>query len=384
MRLLHTSDWHVGKAIRGHSRAPEHRAVLGEIVSIAEAESVDLIVVAGDLYETASPTPEAESIVYETLLGLAEVAPVVTIAGNHDNARRLHAVAPLLRLGRITILTEPASPEDGGVTRYEFGGTPVVVAMLPFLSQRSIVRADQLMSGEAFQNAQVYAERLQKIVAALCSSFADDAVNLLVGHAFVQGGATGGGERAAHLADEYAVPAVAFPPTASYVALGHLHRAQVVRGATAIHYCGSPLQLDFGEESQTKQVNVVDLEPGLPARLRAIPLSSGRALRTLRGTLDQLAAGSGEHGDDWLRVRVNEPARTGLADDVRALLGEHVVDVIVDHDRLTNTKPQRRRDGRAPRELFADFLDERDIVDPKLVPGFDALMDAVTNGEPAS
>lgn len=387
MRLLHTSDWHVGKTIRGHSRAAEHRAVLAEIAEIAGRSAVDLIVVAGDLFETSAPTPEAESIVYESFLELAEIAPLVTIAGNHDNPRRLAAVAPLLKLGRVTLLAEARSPASGGVVSLTADdGTPIDIAMLPFVSQRSIVRADQLMNDAGYEHAQHYADRMARVLEALMADFGADAVNLVVGHAFVQGGAAGGGERGAHLVEEYAVPAQAFGASASYVALGHLHRAQIVRGATAIHYCGSPLQLDFGEESQIKQVNLVDLAPGVPAKVNAAELTAGRGLRTVAGTIDQLAALADEVGDDWLRVRVNEPARAGLADEVRTMLGDGVVDVMVDLGEAQRRRPKNRRsDGRTPHELFGDFLEESEIDDQRVVAGFADLYEQVTanNGESA-
>ncbi len=391
MKFLHTSDWHVGKAIRGHSRADEHRAVLDEIINIAEREAVDLVIVAGDLFETASPTPESESIVYDTFLRLAAVAPVVAISGNHDNPRRLNAVAPLLELGRVTMVTEPRAPNDGGVIDVVVGeGTDqetVRIALLPFVSQRSIVRADDLMADAAFQNVQLYADRMHRVVGALSASFSADTVNLIVGHAFVQGGAAGGGERPAHLADEYSVPTTAFPSTANYVALGHLHRPQVVRGATAIHYCGSPLQLDFGEEAQIKQVNIVEASPGLPAKMTAVPLSAGRSLRTVVGTLAELAdmvetslvTDTGQ-GAPWLRVRVREATRPGLADEVRELLGPCVVDVVVEHDGPV-ASPRVRRDGRSPQELFAEFLSDRDIVDPRLEAGFSLLLEDVSTAD---
>ncbi|MET0577327.1 MAG: exonuclease subunit SbcD, partial [Ilumatobacteraceae bacterium] len=147
MKLLHTSDWHVGKAIRGVSRADEHRHVLAEVAAVAETESVDLVVVAGDLFDTSTPSPESEEIVYQALLALARTgATVAVIAGNHDNARRLRAVAPLLRLGRVELVTEPTRPADGGVLDLVAGdGTAVQVAMLPFVSKRGIVRAADLM-----------------------------------------------------------------------------------------------------------------------------------------------------------------------------------------------------------------------------------------------
>ncbi|MEL7209105.1 MAG: exonuclease subunit SbcD, partial [Actinomycetota bacterium] len=290
MKLLHTSDWHVGKTIRGHSRAGEHTAVLEEITAVAAEQAVDLTVVAGDLFDTATPTAESERIVYHALLGLAEVSPVIVISGNHDNARRLDAVARLLALGRITMATQPLAPDDGGVVALTAAdGTPVVAALVPFVSQRAIVRADQLMNEPAFRNAQTYAERMSMVIGALTAGFDAGAVNLVVAHAFVAGGAVGGGERAAHLVDEYAVSAVDFPATVTYAALGHLHRPQAIAARTALHYCGSPLQLDFGEERQGKQVNVVSAEPGLPAKVTAIPLRSGRPLITLTGTVADLA-----------------------------------------------------------------------------------------------
>src|SRR5680860_969681 len=114
MRILHTADWHVGRTIRGRSRAAEHLAVLAEITAIARAEAVDLVLVAGDQFDTAAPSPEAERIVYRALLDLAEVAPVVVVGGNHDSAQRLEAVAPLLaacgRLTRCSITACPRRP----------------------------------------------------------------------------------------------------------------------------------------------------------------------------------------------------------------------------------------------------------------------------------
>jgi len=378
MKLLHTSDWHVGKGIRGHSRADEHKDVIAEIAEIAAAENVDVNIVAGDLFDTSTPTAESERLVYHGLLALAEVAPVVVIAGNHDSARRLDAVARLLALGRVTVATEPRPPNDGGVTRLTTDdGTPVQVATLPFVSQRGIVRGEALMNEPAFRNAQTYAERLRAVIAALSSGFSGDAVNVMAAHLFVAGGSVGGGERAAHLVEEYAVSSIDFPVGATYVALGHLHRPQAVAGATAIHYCGSPLQLDFGEQSQPKQVNVVEAEPGLPAKVSARQLNAGRRLTTLTGTVAELEAMAPDLGDAWLRVRVTEAARAGLADEVRAVLGAAAVDIRV--EQLAGAAPTRRsrQDGRSPGELFGDYLREREINDGRLQRGFNALQEAV-------
>jgi exonuclease SbcD len=406
VRFLHTSDWHVGKSIRGHSRAGEHRAVLAEIATIADEEAVSLVLVAGDLFDSAAPTAESEEIVYDGLLALADVAPVVVVAGNHDNARRLSAVSPLLALGRITVATEARRPDDGGVLTVKAGdGSPVQVATVPFVSQRAIVRAEALMSEPAFRNAQSYAQRMRAVLSSLTAGFSADGVNLMVAHLFVAGGSAGGGERAVHLADEYAVSAIDFPATASYVALGHLHRAQAIRGATAIHYCGSPLQLDFGETANDPQVNVVDLRPGKPAVVTAVPLIAGSRLRTLRGSLDDVlaaasalpgqgvrdgdsddvdAAGDADRTVAWpdhLRVVLDESPRAGLADEVRARLPRAVEVVLAPRDgddpAARTADPDRL--ARQPRDLLAQYLSEHDVADERVAALFDDLVDELVD-----
>ena len=108
MKILHTADWHVGRTLRGRNRADEHRAVLDEIVAITRDAAVDLVLVAGDQFDRAVPTPESEEIVYDALLRLARTgAQVVVIAGNHDNPRRLTAVRPLLELANADSLRPP-------------------------------------------------------------------------------------------------------------------------------------------------------------------------------------------------------------------------------------------------------------------------------------
>jgi len=390
-RVLHTSDWHVGKAMRGRSRASEHRQVLAEIAGIAAAEAVDVVVVAGDLFETAAPSPESEEIVYRALLDLAATgATVVVVAGNHDNPGRLRAVAPLLEMGSVQVLTAATRPDAGGVRTLELrSGERLGVALLPFVSQRGIVRVDALMADAAYEHRQAYSDRLASLVALLCGALPADGPSLMVAHAFVQGGATGGGERRAHVIDDYSVSSQAFPATVGYVALGHLHRAQAIAGATAIRYCGSPLQLDFGETADVKGVNVVDLEAGVPARVRDVPLRAGCPLVTLTGTVEAIVAAAGSvDPQSWIRARVDEPRRVGLADELRAGLGdlgERVVDVTV-IDSAASAAPSRAaaREGRAPRELFADFLAERGEADERLGRLFDELHDEVVSASSES
>jgi DNA repair protein SbcD/Mre11 len=397
MRLLHTSDWHVGKAIRGRSRAAEHEAVLAEIAAIAERQSVDLVIVAGDLFDTATPTAEAERIVYRALLDLAAGGrPVVVVAGNHDSAQRLGAVAPLSQASGITVASAIRPAGDGGVLDVEVDSEVARVALLPFPSQRYVVTADLLLSGDAADAHAAYADRVVRILRSLTSQFRSDSVNLIVAHLMVMGGTMGGGERGAHTVFDYWVPATAFPGSAQYVALGHLHRAQQLAGPAPLHYCGSPLQLDFGETANDPVVNVVDVRPGLPADVRAVPLTEGRRLRTIRGTLlDVLAAvsvtadGDGDvgatlaTGDDHLRIVLDEPPRAGLADEVRERVPTAVEVVLAPREGARGDRvadPDRLR--RTPHDLFAEYLVEHEAFDGRLVALFDDLVDQIVS-EPA-
>jgi exonuclease SbcD len=378
MRILHTADWHVGRTIRGRARTGEHEAVLAEIVAIAERERADLVIVAGDQFDTAAPSPEAERIVYGTLMDLAETgAAVVVLAGNHDHPGRLAAVEPLLSSAGVEVAPRLARPDGGGQRRLEVAGEGVCLAILPFVSQRGIVKADHLMDLDADEHQGRYVGRLRQVIAALCDGFGDDTVNLVAGHMMVHGAATGGSERAAHTVFEYAVPAGAFPADAHYVALGHLHRVQRIDAGAPVWYSGSPLQLDFGETGQDKAVMLVDTAPGVPARVESRALTSGRRLSTLTGAPGELESFVGTTGDDHLRVVVRGQATAGLADQIRDWFPD-VVDIKVEplEDRGRRRGVQRRL-ARSPRDLFVDYLRDRDAMDDRVTQLFDELMDEV-------
>jgi exonuclease SbcD len=387
MRILHTADWHVGKAVRGRSRAHEHEAALAELVTLADDREVGLVLVAGDLFDTAAPTAEAERIVYRGLLDLAAGGrPVVVVAGNHDSARRLAAVAPVFASHGVHVATAFAQPDEGGVLALDVAGDAVRVALLPFLSQRYVVGVDDLLTGGSADHALQYADRVRRIVGALTEGFDDDAVNVVLAHAMVHGGVLGGGERSAHTIFEYSVPATAFPPSAHYVALGHLHRTQQLPGPCPIWYPGSPLALDFGEEADRKHALVVEADPGRPAKVEQVPLTSGRPFRTVRGTLAEVEAAAGELGDAYVRVVLREPVVVGLADRVREVLPD-VVEVRVeppDGDRHDGGSAPHGLEQRSPHDLFAGYLDAQGIEDPRLLALFDEVLDDVLGEVPGA
>ncbi|HUG86967.1 MAG TPA: exonuclease SbcCD subunit D [Euzebya sp.] len=378
MKVLHTADWHVGRTIRGRSRAEEHRAVLAQVGQVARDHDVDLVVVAGDQFDVQAPSPEAEQIVWAALTDLAQVAPVVTIAGNHDNPRRLEAVRTLLAANTIHAVGTVRRPDDGGVVRITAAdGTTAAVALLPFVHHRSAVRAVDLLDpdrGDGEYGAE-YAGLYARFAAGLCRDMQADDVNLLVGHVTCFGGTRGGGEREAHSIERYCVDPRAFPQELDYVALGHLHVEQHVASAPPVRYSGAPLMMDFGEGDKPCAVNLVELVPGRPASVQVIGLDAGRPLRTLRGSLEQIMATPVPEDDPWLRVLLTGSVPAGVADTVRGHLGEGVVDVRLDHRDDVTGQPLPERIGRPPQELFAAFLAERQISDERLPQLFTTLLE---------
>lgn len=385
MKILHTSDWHVGKVLKGRDRHDEHEAVLRSIVGVAREHDVDLVLVAGDLFETAAPTARSQGLVMRTLLALREDGrQVVVIAGNHDNAALLESVyRPALGQLGLHVLGTPKRPDAGGTLNLRTrDGEVARVAALPFLSHRYAVRAAEVMLHEFAEHTLDYARRMQAITALLTDGFTADCVNVVMAHATLLGGRRGGGEREVQTSLDYEVSASMFPATAHYVALGHLHRQQEIAGPCPTFYSGSPLAIDFGEEANEPAALIVTAEPGIRADARSVPITGGRQLRTIRGTLDQVIAEGERAGDAYLRVVLAESSRAGLGDLVRDKL-PNVLEVSLDDAHRKGRggaegKGRPSRAGRSPRELFADYLTEHDIDDPRVGIMFSELLDEVT------
>ncbi len=385
MRFLHTADWHVGKTLKGRDRLDEQRAVLAEIAAVAEASQVDAVLVAGDVYDLSAPSAAAQQLVVQTLLRMRQTgAEVIVIAGNHDHGPTFEAYRPLMGVAGITVTGAYKSPERGGVVRFtaRSDGAPAQVAVLPFLSQRYAVRAAEIVANSPSQNVRAYDEQMRQVITSLTSGFHSETVNLAMSHLTCVGGKLGGGERSAQSIFEYSVPAAIFPVDAHYVALGHLHRRQSLPAPAPVHYSGAPLAVDFGEQDNTSVVCLVEAAPGIPARVTDIPVTSGRGLRSVHGTLAELEAQADGFGDDYLRVYLREPSRAGLRDDTVAIL-PNALEVRIDPEfapRATAGKGsgQQPRTARTPEQLFADYCATRDVSDPRVAALFRELHDEVT------
>jgi exonuclease SbcD len=213
---------------------------------------------------------------------------------------------------------------------------------------------------------EAYGRRIEEILAALVRGLPPSTVNLVLAHLLVDGARVGTGERELHLGQIYGVNPQQLPSTVQYVALGHLHRPQEVLAPAKTRYPGSLIELDFGEQEQDKSVVVLDVRPGKAPDIELVPLTAGRGLRTVEGTLDDLQRLAQDRSDDYLRVKVKAEAPTpGLAERVRELL-PNALDVTVDYPRNAAAQPERGK-GRgklAPAQLFAAYYEYRHQAPP--------------------
>jgi exonuclease SbcD len=356
MRFLHTSDWHVGRSLRGRSRLEEQDAVSAEVLDIAVREKTDCVLLTGDLFDSQVPSPDSERLVYSFFAELlARGIAAVVIGGNHDHPKRLAAVRQLLDPLRIYIRPEPAGPAGGGVIHISKNDETANIAVLPFVSERKIVDVCQMMGPEETWYA-AYEERIGQMCSKLTEGFSTSTINMLLAHLYVNGSQTSGSEREIHVAQPYAVSPQRFPASAHYIGLGHLHRPQQVMAPSPCHYAGSPLQLDFGEQGQDKRVVLIEAHPGKSARLESIALTSGRRLRTVTGTMEELERSASDFGHDYLHVTVKTTGPVpGIADRVREIL-PNTVDIRTDYPR-TVTRVDDERRHLTPDAMFASFYE---------------------------
>jgi exonuclease SbcD len=325
VKILHTADWHVGRVLHGVDRTPEIRKVLWELLEIARQHGVDLILVAGDVFDGKNPSALAEETVFGFFQATAEAGiPSVVIAGNHDSPNRLDAFSGLLQLARVHTVGNPRVAGQGGVIHLNVSDQPVCIGALPFISERRLVRVAQLLEGDDGTHRETYQQSMRKLIANLSQAFTSDAVNLLMLHATMEGAMLANSEYVFHTTADYTLSHDILPENADYVALGHIHNPQVVRGmpGRSAQYSGSLVQLDFGEQETRKVVYVLEVQPGRPTELVAeVALRGGRQLKRIVLGEHELERRSSEllGFEGWLKLVVAmDTPRPGLKDRLKA------------------------------------------------------------------
>lgn len=286
MKLLHTSDWHLGHTLHDLSRRYEHAAFLSWLLDRLADEQIDGLIVAGDIFDTANPSADAQQTLYNFLADArARLAhlDIIFVGGNHDSAARLDAPDPLLRALNIRVVG--GLPRTAGRVDHERMIVPVRgrdgaigawVAAMPFLRAfdlPNLVSDDPLVDGVR----QVYAD----VFTALRARRISGQALVAVGHCYMVGTQISElSERKILGGNQHALPVDIFPDDIAYVALGHLHRAQAIGGREHVRYSGSPIPLSMTEAPYIHEVRVVELDGERLASTRSLPVP--RAVRLLR------------------------------------------------------------------------------------------------------
>ncbi len=307
MRILHTSDWHLGRTLHGVDLLEHQRVFLDHLVGLVHDRDIDVVLVAGDVYDRAVPAVPTVHLLSEALRRLSDLATVIVTPGNHDSAERLGFAAELMRPGlhiraSVKRIDEPTivADEHGSVAFYG----------LPYLDPDAVrgVLADQNTDRPLPRSHEaVMAAAMDRVRADLATH--DTARAVVVAHAFVFGGAVSESERDIRVGGVDSVPSQIFHGV-DYVALGHLHGPQRVGGQRpVIRYSGSPLAFSFGERNHVKSSVIVDLDAAGNVTTELVPVPVPRRLAEVTDSIENLLDGRHDQlAETWLRVFVTDPA----------------------------------------------------------------------------
>lgn len=363
MKIVHTSDWHAGLYWRRQDRTSELQAALESMVAYIDENEVDLVLMSGDIFDNRSPSGRAERLVANVFRDISRTgATTIAIAGNHDSPTRLQAWRVLGAFANVHIVHRPCAANDGGVieVRSRDGSETAIVAAIPFASAAGLVPAS-VMANDDSAAYQRYSARFAAIVEHLSGSFRGDTVNIVMAHTHMESAILARSEREVHTGEQWAAQPQCLPVAAHYVALGHIHKPQKLDAPAPTYYAGSPMQLDFGELGEEKTFNVVECQPGLPAKVTPVPYRGGLPLRHFEGSLDELAAQAAALREScWLRARItlSEP-NPDIARQVRALVPNAViVQVASSALRPQSDVSLEARASMSMRQLFRLYLEE--------------------------
>lgn len=275
---MHTGDWHLGKNLEGQSRMDEQEMFLDDFVQIVEKNNVDLVIIAGDIYDGPNPPARAERMFYHTLKNISKQGErlVLVIAGNHDNPERLVAAGPLAMEHGIIMMGTPKTivpvgqygqyevvDSGEGYFTIEVNGEKAVIVAIPYPSEKRLNEVIYQDTDEDELKRASYGERMNQLFRQLEQQYREDTINIMVSHLFVMGSEESGSERCIQLGGSYLIDSSIFPEKAQYIALGHVHKPQIVPGTNHRgRYSGSPLHYNKSEISYQKKLLLADLTVG--------------------------------------------------------------------------------------------------------------------------
>lgn len=311
MRILHTSDWHLGQNFYSKSRAAEHQAFLDWLLASAQEHDVDAIIVAGDIFDTGSPPSYARELYNRFVVQLQQTrCRLVVLAGNHDSVATLNESRDILAFLNTTVVANAGHAPFVLPLR---DGTPgAIFCPVPFLRPRELVTSQAGHSGGEKQQLLLSAisDYYQQQYQLACELRGDRALPIIAsGHLTTVGASKSEAVREIYIGTLDAFPANRFPP-ADYIALGHIHRAQVVGGCEHIRYSGSPIPLSFDETGKNKSVNLVTFANGCLKDVTPLIVPVTQPLAVLKGDFASISAqlnqwqNNNQQPSAWLDIEV--------------------------------------------------------------------------------
>ena len=349
MKLLHTSDWHLGRLLYGKKRYSEFAAFLTWLIDTIRAQHIEVLIVAGDVFDTTTPSHQAQELYYSFLREVGNTAcrHVVITAGNHDSPSFLNAPSALLRCLNIYVVGSATQDlRDELITLTDAHGQPQgIVCAVPYLRDRDLrsAQAGETMEDKELKllhGIQTHYAQLADLALSTQAQLSQPVPIIATGHLFTSGAQTteGDGVRELYVGSLGHIPATYFPPCFDYVALGHLHVPQEVGGNKMRRYSGSPLAMGFGEAKQAKSVCVVEFGADTPS-LTLVPIPTFQALEQLRGNLSTLQQRLQDlvalKQSIWVEVIYEGEAVVG---DLRELLEVMTAESSVEILRIKNTR----------------------------------------------
>ncbi|MEG1211199.1 MAG: exonuclease subunit SbcD [Leclercia sp.] len=300
MRILHTSDWHLGQNFYSKSRAAEHEAFLNWLLEIAQAQHVDAILVAGDIFDTGSPPSYARELYNRFVVNMQQTGcHLVIVAGNHDSVATLNESREILAFLNTTVV---ASAGHAPQILKKRDGTPgAVLCPIPFLRPRDVVQSQAGYSGVEKQQhlLQAITDYYAQQYTDACQLRGDSPLPIIAtGHLTTVGASKSDAVRDIYIGTLDAFPAQHFP-AADYIALGHIHRAQKIGGSEHIRYCGSPIPLSFDETGKSKCVHLVSFDDGKLSCVESLEVPMTQPLAVLKGDLAAIT----EQLEQWRGVK---------------------------------------------------------------------------------
>lgn len=376
MKILHTSDWHLGRSLYGRKRYEEFTAFLDWLSDTIKQEEVDILLIAGDVFDTSTPTNKAQELYYRFLFRVSASGcqHVIVIGGNHDSPSFLNAPKELLRALNVVVvgaLTE--KPEDEVIVLHDSENAPLaIVCAVPYLRDKDIRMVEP---GETIddKNAKLV-EGLKNHYADVCSiaeqkrieskSAGHDEIPIVaMGHLFTVGGKTvdDDGVRELYVGSLAHVEQDVFPASIDYLALGHLHVPQSVGKTDHIRYCGSPIPMGFGEANQQKKVLLITFSSISPT-IQELPVPSFQQLVRIVGSLDDIHSTLEDlkkaESSAWLEI---EYTGSDIIGNLREMLDETLSGSTMEIRRIKNRRIMDRVISTIAEDETLDDLDTEDV-----------------------